>query len=238
MAAFREHVTCSTLLGVVYGAGCSWLLSFSPVQGILAAALTGVAGMLPDLDSDSGRPVRELFGFVAAIAPLFLVRRVLGWLNLPADSENVLLSILLLYAGIRYGLKWLVGKLSVHRGMFHSIPAMFIAGQLTFLGYPSTLTTVKAMMAAAVGLGFLSHLVLDEIYSVQVRGVTVNLKKSSGTAVKMTGPTMIPNVFAYALWATLSYAVLDDAGLIVHPEQPQRPIPVRFAAPEETSVVR
>ncbi len=58
MAAYREHITFSTMLGVGYGLGATFALGFTPAQGALAAWLTALGGMLPDLDSESGRPVR------------------------------------------------------------------------------------------------------------------------------------------------------------------------------------
>jgi hypothetical protein len=217
MAAFREHITFSTLLGVGYGVAGSTVLGFTPTQGALAAALTGVAGMLPDLDLDTGRPGREMFSVVAAIAPMFLVHHVLRWLNLPYDAETVLLTMFALYFGIRFGVQAIVNRLSIHRGMFHSIPAMVIAADITFLGYPGRTMAVKLLMAGGVVVGYLSHLVLDEIYSVEVSGVLVRVKKSAGSALKIAGPAFLANVFTFALCGTLTFAVLTQMGILNGP---------------------
>ena len=53
-------------MAVGYGAGELVSRSVNRKQGI---GLAWVAGMLPDLDSESGRPVREIFGLIAAIVP-------------------------------------------------------------------------------------------------------------------------------------------------------------------------
>jgi hypothetical protein len=74
MAAYREHITVSGILGVAYATAAVFLFSFSLVQATIVAVLTWVAGMLPDLDSESGRPVRELSGVVAAFAPLLMLQ--------------------------------------------------------------------------------------------------------------------------------------------------------------------
>lgn len=214
MAAFREHVIFSSGLGVAYGVAAWAGLGFSPVQASLAAVMTAVAGMLPDLDLDHGRPAQELFGLLAGVAPLLLVGRVLQWLHLTADREMVMLGMVVLYALIRYGLSRVIPYLSVHRGMFHSIPAMLIAAEIAYLTYPSDSVPVKCLVGAGVALGFFSHLLLDEIYSVEISGVKVGLKKSSGTAIKMFGEAFFPNVLTFALAATLSYATLQEAGLI------------------------
>ncbi|MFO0999054.1 MAG: metal-dependent hydrolase [Planctomycetaceae bacterium] len=58
---------------------------------------------------------------------------------------------------------------TVHRGMFHSIPALIIASEVTFLAYHSSDMKVRILMAIGTGLGFLSHLVLDEMYKRSMR---------------------------------------------------------------------
>ena len=45
----------------------------------LAAGLCGVAGMLPDIDSDSGRPLHESLAFAAAVVPMMLLHRLRHW---------------------------------------------------------------------------------------------------------------------------------------------------------------
>jgi hypothetical protein len=227
MAAFREHVIFSSGLGTIYGATAWYGLGFTPVQAGLSAVMTGVAGMLPDLDLDHGRPAQELFGLLAGVAPLLLVGRVLQWLHLPNDREMVMLGMVMLYVLIRYVLSRVIPYLSVHRGMFHSIPALLIAAELAYLTYPTTVIRVKLLVAAGVALGFFSHLLLDEIYSVELSGVKVGLKKSSGTALKMFGEAFLPNVFSFALAGTLTYASLMDAGLIRDTSQEVVPVPVR-----------
>ena len=55
MADFKSHITGSTLVGVGYGYWGVAAQSMSIESGILAGGLCAVSGMLPDLDSDSGR---------------------------------------------------------------------------------------------------------------------------------------------------------------------------------------
>ena len=239
MAAFREHVIFSSGLGVTYGV-TAWLgFGYTPVQASLAAVMTGVAGMLPDLDLAHGRPAQELFGLLAGVAPLLVVGHVLQLLHLPTDREMVMLGMVVIYALIRYVLSRVIPHLAIHRGMFHSIPALLIAAELAYLTYPSHVVRVKLLVAAGVALGFFSHLLLDEIYSVECEGLKVGLKKSSGTALKMFGNAFLPNVFACALAATMTYATLLDAGLIrdttqeVAPGPPSQSVLRQAAEPKE-----
>ena len=60
MADFRRHITVSTVCGIAYGGLVVNPLGYSAETGFLAAGLTAVGGMIPDLDSDSGIPVREM----------------------------------------------------------------------------------------------------------------------------------------------------------------------------------
>lgn len=211
MANYQTHITVSGLLGVTYGVAACQAGPFSGVHGALAGVLTGIAGMFPDLDSDSGRPVREVFGLVAAVAPLVLMDRLEKW---GGSHDGALLLAILVYITIRYGASTILNLISVHRGMFHSVPAMLIAAELTFLAYHHDSTQVRLLMAVGVALGFASHLVLDEIYSVKVSGVMVSMKSSSGTALKFIGRDWGANIVTYGLLFTLSYALLVDGGLV------------------------
>ena len=93
---------------------------------ILGGAICGFSGMLPDLDSDYGTPLRETMSFTAAILPMLLIHRFQS-LGLRPD-EMALLGVSV-YLFMRFGITNMIRKYTVHRGMFHSIPA-----GLTFAG--------------------------------------------------------------------------------------------------------
>lgn len=214
MAAYREHIGFSGSLGAAYGLSAWFFFDFTPVQASLAGVLTWLAGMLPDLDSDSGKPVREVFSLLAAVAPLTMMGHLARW---GGNAEGALLLAVLVYVSIRYLASGMLKKVSVHRGMFHSIPALLIAAEIAFLAYESPSLVVRLLMAVGVGLGFLSHLLLDELYSVQWNGVRVRLNKFAGSAMKLFGPRPIPNIVTYAMLGVLTYAALVDVGLLRPP---------------------
>lgn len=214
VAAFREHISVSGMLGVAYGGLGSMTLGFSVDQGCLAAFLTWVAGMVPDVDSPTGKPIRELFGLVAVIVPLTTMNHLV---QLGGGRERVLLLAILTYLAIRYGGASMLSRLSVHRGMFHSIPALVIAAELTFLGYGSNSLAVRGFMAGGVGIGYFSHLLLDELYSVQWNGLRVKLSKSAGSALKFTSQRFFPNAFTYGLMFFLTHSTLVTVGLLQPP---------------------
>ena len=214
MAAYREHITVSGMLGMAYAFAAVIMLGFSITQSIIAAILTWIAGMLPDLDSESGKPVRELFGVTSALAPLLLLQHTNRF---GISGDRAMLFSLLLYGGVRYGGASLLGKLTVHRGMFHSIPALLIAAELTFLSYPHSENRVRLLMASGVAIGFLSHLILDEMYSVGWDGARIKLKRSAGSAMKFFGTNSLANGTCLGLMMFLSYATLSSAGIIKDP---------------------
>ncbi len=214
MANFRGHITTSALLGIGYGVGATFGFGFTPMQGALAGCLTAVGGLLPDLDLEHSTPSRELFALTAAVAPLVLMPRLLVW---GGSFEAAMVSAVLIYLVVRYFGASIVGMLTVHRGMFHSIPTMFIVAELVFLGYRSDELEVRLLMAGAVAAGFLSHLILDELFSVQFNGIRVKLAKSAGSALKFVGSSMVANLTTYVILCALTYGVLIESGWMESP---------------------
>lgn len=217
MAGFRTHITVSGALGIVYGGAAVEPGGFDTSAAVLAAGLTTAGGMLPDLDSDSGVPVRELFGLAAAVGPLLLVPRMV---HAGLDREAVLAALLFGYVLIRYVVADLFRWLTVHRGMYHSIPAMLISGLAVYLAYDSPDRAVRFLLAGGVMLGFLSHLVLDEVYSVDFRGLRVKLKASAGSALKFASSSPLATATCYLILGGLLYLAYQD---FLRPADPDPP---------------
>jgi hypothetical protein len=209
MASYVGHLTTSTILGAAYGAAGATVLHYDWGAAFLGAGLTAIGGLLPDLDSDSGKPVRELFGLGAVLVPFMLFHR------LTADgftAEQVLSILLALYLGIRYGLSYIFKQLTVHRGIYHSIPAMLIAGLIVFLCYHSPNMMLRVYLAIGTMIGFLSHLVLDELCSVDFSGVTVKLNQFAGSALKVKSESWAVTLATYSLLAGLGWLAYQDVG--------------------------
>ena len=202
MAGYRGHLMFSSVLGAGLGAYSVLNWSYDWGRAFLGAGLTTIGGLLPDLDSDSGVPVRELFGAAATIVPLLLVHR---FRDDGYNSEQILVLVGAAYIFIRYILSALFKHLSVHRGMFHSLPAMLISGLAIYLLYHSPDLKLRIFLAAAVMLGFLSHLVLDELYSVDFMGLRIRLNKYAGSALKLTSPSWPATLTTYFILAELGY---------------------------------
>ena len=197
----------STATGIAYGAAGLLYGDMPPGVCLLAGGLCSVSGMLPDLDSDSGVPLRESLAFAAAVVPMLMVPR---WRGLNFSAEAMILAGALVYLLVRFGLGWFLKKYTVHRGMFHSIPAAIIATEVAFLVYAPQDVSLRYFVSFAVAAGFMSHLILDEIWSVGVKRGQLALKKSFGTAVKFWGNSLYANFSCYGKLVLLSYLVLQD----------------------------
>ena len=200
MAGFKTHITVSTALGVGYGAVGHLHYGIPLNSCLLASGLCSLAGMLPDLDSDSGVPIRETMSFAAAIAPMLLLDRFarMNW-----DHESIVLAGGVAYLLVRFGLSGLLKSYTVHRGMWHSVPAALIAGVLAFLLCSCEDAFARSFKTGAVVLGYLSHLALDELYSFQIRPGHVRIKQSLGSAFKLWSRDSWANIATYALLAMM-----------------------------------
>lgn len=207
MASYRGHLTFSSILGVGYGAAAIYYWQLDWMSALLGAGLTAASGMLPDLDSDSGVPVRALFGGAAVLIPLLMLPRLLG-AHLPL--EQVVLILAAVHFFIRYGASTLFKKSTVHRGMFHSVPAMLIAGLGVFLLYHHPNDLVRYYLSGGVMLGFLSHLVLDELCSVDIVGAKIKLNQFAGSALKFFSPSWGATAATYLLLAGLAYVAAQE----------------------------
>ncbi len=203
MASFRGHIAFASVLGGVYGSVGAVTLGFDWGPVFLGAGLTTIGGLMPDLDSDSGVPVRELFSLAAVMTPLLLIKRLY---HAGLTPEQILAVLAGVYVLVRYGAAAVFRRITVHRGMFHSLPAMLIAGLLLYLGDHGSDPRVRLYLAGGVMLGFLSHLVLDEIYSVDFLGrKLMRLNKYAGTALKLWSPSWTANLTCYSILAALAY---------------------------------
>ena len=207
MADFKTHITASSILGVGYAAIGYSMFDVPPAHALVAATLCSVAGMLPDLDSSSGIPQREMLSFVSVLVPVLMIDR---FEQLQLNHEQMVFVAGVMYAVIRFGIGNLFNKFTKHRGMWHSIPAALVAGMATFMVCLTPDVQIRIYKAWAVVIGFISHLVLDEVYAVNWEGRLPRAKKSFGTALKFFGKDRLPNILAYGNLIWLTFLILGD----------------------------
>ncbi len=181
MADFQTHLNGGIL---VSGAATVWLhgLGLVPPNDTLALFALGVTGsLLPDIDADASAPVRATFGVLGAVLAF-------AW-TLPLTDRFLPLELALvwcgLFLGVRFLLQALFARLTVHRGIWHSWLAIAFATLATAdLAYWLVREPAHSawLAGAMVGLGYFTHLCLDELSSVDLMSSRVN--RSFGTALK------------------------------------------------------
>jgi membrane-bound metal-dependent hydrolase YbcI (DUF457 family) len=208
MANYQTHLTG----GIIAGTAAA-LLAAS--QGIVTAAempfiaLVGTwGGLAPDLDSDSSRPLRIMRDYATMIVPTVLLWR------LPVLQETWLragCSWIVLAALARWPLVGIFKRMTIHRGIFHSIPAAGVFGGLAFL-LAGRSDDVPLQIGAGVSAaaGYLTHLLLDEIWSVDFEGRRI--KRSFGSALSLWKPDRVATGLAYLLLGFVALLTYEGLG--------------------------
>ena len=111
---------------------------------------------------------------------------------------------------VRYGLHYVFHRTSVHRGIWHSLLAGAFCSVATAIIFHYLLRRPEGVAWLAAGfmmIGYITHLVLDEMYSVDV--MDTRIKASFGTAMKM-----FDRRYPYA---SLAMAAATAAAVMVSP---------------------
>ncbi|MFN3744863.1 MAG: metal-dependent hydrolase [Hyphomicrobiaceae bacterium] len=204
MANFATHIGVGT---VVSGMLATLTLAADVVapENLVAVTLAGVLGsVLPDIDLKDSRAGRAMF---AGLAAFFSFAVLFTFAEKFSVAELWLLSIGT-FLFVRYVVHAIFHRMSYHRGIYHSILAGFFFAFLTAIVYYYVLGRHEGVCWLAGGfmfIGYMVHLVLDEVYSVDVLGTRV--KRSFGTAVKFYDGRRIDHSIAMAL-ATVAALLL------------------------------
>lgn len=182
MANFTTHIAVGT---VVAGSLATLTLAADVIapDNLVAVTLAGVLGsVLPDIDLKDSRPSRAMFSGLAIFFSFAVLFTAADRFSI-AELWILWLGTLLL---IRYGLHAAFHNLAVHRGIWHSIIAGLFCAAATAVVFGNVLDRHAGVAWLAAGfmlIGYLVHLTLDEIYSVDVMDRRV--KSSFGTALKL-----------------------------------------------------
>lgn len=220
MADFKTHITTSTAVGVIYGVAGHLHWNIPTSTCIVAASLCGLSGMLPDMDSDSGHSQREIMTYAAAVAPMLTVSR---FAQMGLNHEQIVIASGCIYIMVRFGLGEILRRYVRHRGMFHSIPAALIAGLTTSIVCSCDVMALRLFKVAAVMLGFVIHLLLDELWAIEWYRGRLRLKNSFGTALKMFSNRWFPNFITYGLLLLVGTLAYNDPVIMAYLGVPQQP---------------
>jgi len=202
MANFQTHLYGGLVVGIG-GMITSIALNLTPITTAPIVAIAGIfGGIAPDLDHDHGRPIKIMFGLSAIVIPFFIIFRIptLHETWITAFQAWCTLAFL-----IRYPICWLFKKCTVHRGIFHSIPAIGIFASLMYLSCAHEMhnRTAQATIGICAGTGYFIHLILDELWSVDFNGTAPRIKRSAGSALSLFKKNLSITALAYALFIGL-----------------------------------
>ncbi|MGR9012579.1 MAG: metal-dependent hydrolase [Gammaproteobacteria bacterium] len=182
MANFNTHLFIASVAGTgaALVAANVRLIANNDIPWLVFLGTLG--GLLPDIDADNSKPVKILFNVLAIMG----VAAALYKLKDSSEPNQLLLIMTGIYLFIRYGMMTLFNSLTVHRGVFHSLlAALFFALLMTcishrFLHWDASHAWLNGIFIA---LGFIVHLLLDELYSTNL--ANLRMKKSFGSALKL-----------------------------------------------------
>ena len=206
MAGYKAHMAFGMVTGLAVSTAVVGLSAvvfwFSP----LVFLATVLGAFLPDLDSDTGLPLKILLTVLSTVGAVMV-----GYYFFQAGADSLLIIVafpLIAALFIYYFFGGIFKKLTRHRGIFHSIPAAILSILITFSILQLFHFDLNAMMmiSLAVGIGYLSHLVLDELNStVNLGGFPFIPNKALGTALKFYSNNMVISSTLYFVILLLGY---------------------------------
>ncbi len=182
MANFNTHLGVAAVGSGMLATLCLQVGFVDAKDALLLASVGVLGGILPDIDLHYSHPSRILFsllGIVMAFLWVFSAENQLSVIELWGAGLGV-------YLFVRFPIWALFQKFTVHRGSIHSISvALLFCFATTALSFHffGKQPFIAWLVGLFIFLGFILHLILDEIYSVDFMGH--RLKRSFGTALKL-----------------------------------------------------
>ncbi len=181
MANFNTHFTVAAGASALVAATLLSMEVVTPEEAVIAFGAGTLGGLLPDVDSSHSTSIKVGFNVLSLLMTIMIIFVKSSSYSL----VEMLIVASLVFMGIRYAFLEFFRKISKHRGMFHTIPVAIIWGIVVaivaqwFFELNDLVSWVYGVM---ITLGYLVHLTLDEIYSVDLGNR--RMKKSAGTALK------------------------------------------------------
>jgi len=201
MANFQTHIVVAAAVSMFVGTLLYGAHLISSTEALCYIFLGLLGGILPDIDSDQSIAIQIVFQMLSAVIAFSVMFAAV-------TSVGILYAMalwVLIYLGFRYGVLKFFSQVTVHRGMIHSLPTAVLFGLFTVIlaGEFFHANLVAAWLAGSfIFMGFIIHLILDELYSVDLMGAT--LRKSFGTALTVFS---FKEPFGYLALYMITFAV-------------------------------
>ncbi|MEO5370812.1 MAG: metal-dependent hydrolase [Magnetococcus sp. DMHC-1] len=214
MANFRVHFSVAAVAG---GMAATALLVAGEIgwgETLACFAAATIGGLLPDLDADNSTPLAMAFTALAICFSFLLMFSQAG--------RYSVLELLVLWSGgyllVRHGVLRLFTRATVHRGIFHSLPALFFFTFLTVLlawGLYGIPRQTAWLVGTFIGMGVFVHLLLDELYGFNLFN-PVGMQHSLGSALKLYSRDWLATGLMYLVVVGLYLATPQTDGLYQH----------------------
>ena len=180
----------------------------APVQ-LAALFFMGILGsLLPDLDSDTGKPLSILFHLLSFIVPLGMFKFAVRYHG--PSLEFLICYFTVSWLIINFPVCGIIKKLTIHRGIMHSIPFVMLCGAWAGILFLPSGAAMAMAAASAVFTGGMVHLVMDELHSLNwSSGLIPRTNKATGTALKLFAPSFAATFIVYGLLAGTGYYLLQ-----------------------------
>jgi len=198
VAQFKTHMAGGTIAASGISTAALFTNALTLTQAGAVFMVGFVSGLLPDLDCDTGKPLTFLFQLISILIPSIIFLKIAQYVG---DAPEFLICYFTLsYLFFSYIVCSIIKKITVHRGMLHSLPFALLCGAIVYLLFSSS----GEHVAIIAGLAALSccfvHLILDELNSVTFKyGFIPGLKRSSGTALKLKSDSKSTTIFTYII---------------------------------------
>jgi hypothetical protein len=182
MANFNTHFAVGATSSAIITGVLLSMRVIEPTEAIMAFATGTFGSLMPDIDANNSKAINIGFTVISLLVTILFVFSKLDIYSL----LEMLIMGGVIFSSVRFGFIGVFRKISKHRGVFHSIPMALIWGVGTaiisynFFHLESLLSWIYGIM---MSFGYAVHLILDEIYSVDLNNRRV--KKSAGTAFKL-----------------------------------------------------
>jgi hypothetical protein len=211
MANFETHLAVASLSSGVFAITSLAAGLATPAETTSYFLLGVMGGLLPDIDANQSVPVKIFFNLLALNLAFAAMFGLAGRFSV-AELFIIWLGVYLL---VRFMVYEAFTRLTVHRGILHSLLAAIFFGALTvdiahhLLDKP---TEIAWLSGFAVLLGYIVHLILDELFSVDLLNNTV--KRSFGTALKPLSLSNWPTSLLLGALTLALVAILPDTDVI------------------------
>lgn len=207
MANFKTHLFVASGVSGVAAIACMKAGVTPSAETPMLLGLGAFGGLLPDIDSDHSVPIKISFNLLAFTLAFLVMFVFVG--------RYTVLELTVVWLGVFLTVRWLVLELFInlttHRGAIHSLLAagffalcaVSLSHHLFGKPYP-----VAWLYGGFVGFGFVVHLLLDELFSVDL--LNRRIKSSFGSALKIVSlqywrATLLLLLATLCVYSTVEY---------------------------------